>query len=69
MTQKSNSNWELRTILFYFVGQIIYPGKVTDADTFRIGNIGHLFPADMKHLIECVKEVLEQMKVDLPVHY
>ena len=32
-------------------GQVIYPGKVTDADTFRIGNIGHLFPQDMKVLL------------------
>jgi len=34
-----------------FLDQVIYPGKVTDADTFRIGNIGHLFPADMNHLV------------------
>lgn len=36
-------------------GFVIYPGKVTGADTFRIGNIGHVYPDDMKALIEAVK--------------
>ena len=27
---------------FYLLDQIIYPGKVTDADCFRMGNIGHI---------------------------
>ena len=35
---------------------VIYPGKVSGADTFRIGNIGHVFPDDMRLLIEKVKE-------------
>ncbi|UCH27040.1 MAG: 2-aminoethylphosphonate--pyruvate transaminase, partial [Trueperaceae bacterium] len=29
-------------------GFVIYPGKLTDADCFRIGNIGRLYPSDMK---------------------
>ena len=37
-------------------GFVIYPGKVTGADTFRIGNIGHVFPADMRQLIAAVEE-------------
>ena len=28
--------------LWILVDQIIYPGKVTDADCFRMGNIGHI---------------------------
>lgn len=36
-------------------GFVIYQGKVTDVDTFRIGNIGHLFPENIKQLIEAVK--------------
>jgi aspartate aminotransferase-like enzyme len=42
---------------------------VTDADTFRIGNIGHLFPADMNHLIDCIVQVLQEMGVKTPVKY
>ena len=27
---------------------VIYPGKVSDADCFRIGNIGRLFSSDVQ---------------------
>lgn len=36
-------------------GWVIYPGKVTGADTFRIGNIGHVFPDDIAELIKAVE--------------
>jgi len=36
-------------------GFVIYPGKVTSAETFRIGNIGHVFPEDMHRLIKMVE--------------
>jgi 2-aminoethylphosphonate-pyruvate transaminase len=36
-------------------GFVIYPGKVTDMNTFRIGNIGDIHPADVKRLLEAVK--------------
>ncbi|HEY3853526.1 MAG TPA: 2-aminoethylphosphonate--pyruvate transaminase [Verrucomicrobiae bacterium] len=32
-------------------GYLIYPGKLTKVDTFRIANIGRLFPADMDQLV------------------
>ncbi|KAK3087801.1 hypothetical protein FSP39_010725, partial [Pinctada imbricata] len=48
-------------------GQVIYPGKVLNADCFRIGNIGHLFPEDMKHLLTCIKDVCTEMMIDLPL--
>ncbi len=35
-------------------GFVIYPGKVTSANTFRIGSIGHLFPEDVDRLIDAV---------------
>lgn len=38
-------------------GFVIYPGKISQADTFRIGNIGDVYPADFLRLIEAVKEV------------
>jgi 2-aminoethylphosphonate-pyruvate transaminase len=37
---------------------VIYPGKATVADTFRIGNIGDVHPEDMTRLIAAIKEVL-----------
>lgn len=38
-------------------GFVIYPGKISQADTFRIGNIGDVFPADFNKLIEAIKEI------------
>jgi 2-aminoethylphosphonate-pyruvate transaminase len=37
-------------------GFIIYPGKLTRTDTFRIGSIGRLFPADMRALLHAVDQ-------------
>ena len=38
----------------------IYPGKVTDADTFRIGNIGEIYPEDIEKLCAVFKEYMEE---------
>jgi 2-aminoethylphosphonate-pyruvate transaminase len=42
-------------------GFVIYPGKVTDADCFRIGSIGRLFPSDMDALLSAVAETMQEM--------
>ena len=39
-------------------GYAIYPGKVTEAETFRIGNIGEIYKEDILKLIEIYKEFL-----------
>ncbi len=38
-------------------GFVIYPGKVTQGDTFRIGNIGEVYPDDMVKLVKTIGEV------------
>lgn len=38
-------------------GFVIYPGKISDAETFRIGNIGDVYPEDMEALLLAIKEV------------
>lgn len=43
-------------------GYAIYPGKLTDADTFRIGNIGEIYREDMVKLTDIIKEYLEEKK-------
>lgn len=43
-------------------GYAIYPGKVTDADTFRIGNIGEIYPEDIKTVCRLMKEFLEKVR-------
>jgi 2-aminoethylphosphonate-pyruvate transaminase len=46
-------------------GFLIYPGKLTQADCFRVGNIGRLFPADVDALLAAVPHVLAEMGVEL----
>lgn len=40
-------------------GYAIYPGKVTEVDTFRIGNIGEIYREDILKVISIFKEFLE----------
>jgi 2-aminoethylphosphonate-pyruvate transaminase len=44
-------------------GYVIYPGKLTVADSFRMGCIGRLYPKDMKGALDAVRDVLEDMRV------
>jgi 2-aminoethylphosphonate-pyruvate transaminase len=44
-------------------GYVIYPGKLTVADSFRIGCIGRLYPENMKGALKAVREVLDEMRV------
>ena len=37
-------------------GFVIYPGNVTEANTFRIGTIGHVFPSDIRLLIAAIED-------------
>ena len=48
-------------------GHVIYPGKMTEADCFRIGTIGRLFPRDVHALVDAVERVLRDMDVDVDV--
>ncbi len=40
-------------------GFVIYPGKLSKTDAFRIGNIGQIFPDDVKGLVAAIKEYLK----------
>jgi 2-aminoethylphosphonate-pyruvate transaminase len=42
-------------------GFVIYPGKLTRVNTFRIGTIGRLFPEDLQQLVFAVRAVLSEM--------
>ena len=44
-------------------GFVIYPGKLTAAESFRMGCIGHLTPDDMARAVEAVAAVLRDMGV------
>jgi 2-aminoethylphosphonate-pyruvate transaminase len=42
-------------------GFVIYPGKLTEADCFRIGNIGRLHEDDMRELVEAIGQVMQEL--------
>jgi len=45
-------------------GFVIYPGKVSDADCFRIGNIGRMFPSDVKNLLAAIAAAKNELGFD-----
>ena len=45
-------------------GYIIYPGKLTHRDSFRVGCIGHFGPAEMDAAVSAVKQVLREMGIN-----
>jgi 2-aminoethylphosphonate-pyruvate transaminase len=47
-------------------GYVIYPGKLTVADSFRMGCIGHLTEDDMQNAVQTVETVLAQLGVTSP---
>jgi 2-aminoethylphosphonate-pyruvate transaminase len=47
-------------------GFIIYPGKLTQVDTFRIGNIGRIFPSDIEQLVYAIGETMEEIRSSKP---
>ncbi|WP_370278929.1 2-aminoethylphosphonate--pyruvate transaminase [Pontibacterium sp.] len=46
-------------------GFIIYPGKLTEAESFRLGHIGQLNDEQVDGLLEAVAAVLDEMKISL----
>lgn len=44
-------------------GYVIYPGKLTVADSFRMGCIGQLHPDHMKGALAAVRAVLDELRV------
>ena len=45
------------------LGYVIYPGKLTDRDSFRIGCIGHFGADEMRAAVAAVQRVLQEMGV------
>ncbi len=46
-------------------GYVIYPGKLTHTECFRVANIGRIFESDIKDLLLAMKQVLADMGVSL----
>jgi len=46
-------------------GFIIYPGKLSQVDLFRIGNIGRLFEGDITALLGAIAESIKEMGIKM----
>ena len=47
-------------------GMLIYPGKLTTVDCFRIGNIGRLFERDIASLLTAIESTMADMHMETP---
>lgn len=47
-------------------GMVIYPGKVSHGDCFRIGTIGQIFPDHVETLVGAIERVTGQMGIKMP---
>ncbi len=50
-------------------GYVIYPGKLSKVDCFRIGNIGQLYPVDIQNLVDATEAVLHELNIELTENY
>jgi 2-aminoethylphosphonate-pyruvate transaminase len=44
-------------------GFILYPGKLTQVETFRVGCIGAIGPDEMRHAVNAVRDTLREMGI------
>ncbi|MFX1393675.1 MAG: aminotransferase class V-fold PLP-dependent enzyme, partial [Promethearchaeota archaeon] len=47
----------------YEKGFTIYPGKISDLDTFRIAVMGAINPDDIKNFLKALEKTLKEMKI------
>jgi 2-aminoethylphosphonate-pyruvate transaminase len=45
-------------------GYILYPGKLTKLETFRVGCIGAIDPNEMRNVVSAVRETLAEMGIE-----
>ncbi|WP_028357428.1 2-aminoethylphosphonate--pyruvate transaminase [Brackiella oedipodis] len=43
-------------------GFVIYPGKLTDADTFRLGNIGEIYEEDVRNVTHHIASYIKELQ-------
>ncbi len=44
-------------------GFILYPGKLTEVETFRVGCIGAIGPEQMRHAVNAIRDTLHEMGI------
>ena len=46
-------------------GKIIYPGKISQVDLFRIGSIGRIFPSDSEAIVDAIARVVNELGIEV----
>ena len=44
-------------------GFVLYPGKLTQVETFRVGCIGAIGPDEMRHAVNAIRDTLAEMGI------
>ena len=44
-------------------GFVLYPGKLTQVETFRVGCIGAIGPTEMRHAVNAVRDALSDLGI------
>lgn len=67
----SDKNWDFEKVHDYCYqrGFTIYPGKVSDQDTFRLCALGAINPRDIEDFFLVLKEALITFGVQIPITY
>lgn len=60
-----NYDFEKMYQLFNDAGIVIYPGKTTKAECFRIGSIGRVFEEDIHFLLDTMKRIMIKMDLNI----
>lgn len=65
--EPDNQNYDFTTLhdKLYERGFTIYPGKVSDKETFRLSNLGAIDESDIRDFLTNLEEVLEEMNVTI----
>jgi 2-aminoethylphosphonate-pyruvate transaminase len=45
-------------------GFILYPGKLTQVETFRVGCIGAIGPDEMRHAVNAIRDTLAELRIE-----
>lgn len=67
--QPNHPRFNFKTLYDYLAERniVIYPGKLSKAPSFRLGNIGELYAEDMHECIAKIKEAFGHMGIPLPI--
>jgi 2-aminoethylphosphonate-pyruvate transaminase len=65
----NDPRWEFETIYDRMAEQgfVLYPGKLVDKPSFRVGAIGRVFPEDCRNLLNSFQSILLELGFTLPL--